>query len=595
MGVFDKIMHIPSALPKSSHFDLDSIKITTNDFFWLKPVFARECVPNGKYSVNMSCFSRAQPLSKPAYVDCKIVNRAFFVPYRSCFPNFNEFLTQSKMANGAIPIRVCTFEVVALLSAFVDGSVGSVPLSSAGTPDDYDIKYVGDTTTRYRKFTMLGKQAWSIVTGLGYNFPAEYNDDLFDFDTVSALPLLAMARVYYDWYKPNRWDSTVQVTWRSTTNEKRLDYYFSHNFHDNYTTLEAIDIVALLGFLTMVPYGQDYYTTLRNRPIADDDNSSEYTVNDPTMTNVSNGRVTRTSATQFTPAISTTPFTKWALSTLSGLSEWMYKNNISGHRVLDRYLSRFGIKLNEYALERSIFLGKMQQPLQVSDVVSMADTLDQGGSILGDYAGKGISFGQGGHFEYNASEFGQFIIISQFIPKVSYFQGLRREMLHIAKFDFYSPEFDSVGYQAVPYSEVQMVDGLFGIPEYAGDVSASSVFGYCARYGEYKQSTNQDSLDGDFRIRSCGAETYKYMHQFRIIDGDVISNDRAFTLASPEAQQYDRIFADTGSVGVRDHFLTYYTFKVSAWLPMKPMFESYDFEHYGQTVTQNVNGTQMSE
>lgn len=550
-------------------------------------------------SVDMSVFSRATPMQKPAYVDVAIKNRAFFVPYHSVFPQFNDFLTENKSSSGIVFSTVPTFTAIQFLEFLIfenkytaDGSrMFTTAGPSSGTDCDIRFNAIGDTqypsadrTVHRYNFTALGKRVWHIFTGLGYNIPLHCTStDVRTLPNLSALPLLCMLRVWSDWYRPTNFETAVQVKSGSSTIFLNVDSYFTEKTWDLSLSILQHELHAISQWLTMVPFARDYYNIAQPKPVASS-TSSSLSMEDPT--DVSNNGVTSSSASNnFTPFISDahnsgTAITRWTIQALNGLTNWMRRNQIAGYRTLDRYLAQYGIKLSSESLERAVYLGEQVTPLDVSSVFAQSNTYDPvtlSGSVLGDYAGSGVvdpRQSRGGHFTYSSSEFGQFIIVSQFIPKASYYQGMKREMLHTSRFDFANGDFDGLDYQAMPLCEIACYGGMYGEFDNINPINFKSVYGFVPRYAEYKQSDNQDVLDGDFRIFTAGASSYRDMHLFRQIPlHSNLAASRQYEIATWNAAQFDRIFANQDHI--YDHFLTYYSFRVQSWMPLSRLFEQF--------------------
>lgn len=614
MGQFLKNIKLTNGVDRKNKFDLDSVHITTNDFFYMKPAFSREVVAKEDIQVDMSCFSRATPLLKPAYADVKIVNRAFFVPYRSVYPQFNYMLTESRFEDGNIytgvpyikPLDIYEMYAMDASGDFTHGESTPFLAEWSTSSQVYDISVSDNGTMKYLNFKPLGKQLWSIFTSLGYNLPTmlDNNSPILQIQQISALPLLSFLRIWSDWFRPTAVE--VAVSFYPTAQAGAKDTYRVEHFfaHETWATakLSRPQLYAIANWLTMIPYERDYFTSATLNPYGVSTSQST-SMFEPGSTASS---VESQSGSMFNPTIKqnvlsdqTTNYTvlrQWTLEALRGFTKWMHNNKIAGYRMLDRYMAQYGLKLNSDSLERSIYLGNMEQDVRIADVTSMANTYDpttETGSLVGDYTGKGTSdsqFARGGHFKYSANEFGQFIIVSQVVPKVSYYQGLKREMMHFGRFEFYNDKFDGLGYQAIANFELATTKDLF---DGKFTLQMDGVYGYTDRYAEYKQSTNQDVLDGDFRVRRAGANTYKDMHLFRELNPESLdlATSRTNLIASWSAGQFDRIFANQNAM--YDHFLTYYSFRVQCWKPMRRLFEDFLPEPGESRVDVHEGGSQF--
>ena len=80
---------------KPNKFDLSCKHITTTDFGLLRPIYSRMMVPADRFEVAVNSFHRLDPMVAPNNSDMNVHTRAFFVPYRTFIPNFNEFIANT--------------------------------------------------------------------------------------------------------------------------------------------------------------------------------------------------------------------------------------------------------------------------------------------------------------------------------------------------------------------------------------------------------------------------------------------------------------------------------------------------------------------
>ena len=154
------------ALKDHSKFDLSCDHITTTDFFKIQPVYFKEMVPGEKININCQTFTRLSPLVNPMYGRCRIVNRAFFVPFRTIMKGWNEFITDVPYEGKYLQVPL--IDPSTLSACFTSGWASVV---SSG---DSDFKVIGtDATVSYR-FNAAGRRIWSILCSLGYRYPIGY-------------------------------------------------------------------------------------------------------------------------------------------------------------------------------------------------------------------------------------------------------------------------------------------------------------------------------------------------------------------------------------------------------------------------------------
>lgn len=589
------------ALKENNKFDLSCDHITTTDFFHINPVYIKEMVPNEKIKLNVQTFSRLTPLVRPMYGRCQIVNRAFFVPMRTIMKGWNEFITDT-VKDGAFPvvprINLQTLAVI-LREEFASTT------SATAQNNDFAV-IVNSTQTTYYRFTAQGRRVWSLLQALGYRFPIGYygSHTPADSDHPSALPLMAFAKIYYDWYKNQAYSA---------------DEWFNGLFDLSTSSnpfISRTQLGALLTVCSRAVYDKDYFTSAWDRPVSPNNglssaNSLVDISNDATVDNVRSRVMNQTVATGSygtSPVVrgidgtsaTTQNLTQYAIDALKSLTDYLKRHQLAGGLAMDRMMARFGVKPSDAALSRSIYLGKDQVDVNIADVMSTANTEnpdDATGNTLGSYAGKGVGYSPNGWFKYDTDEYGYLMVISTLIPKVGYVQGMNRQVLHTNRLDFFTPEFDSLGVQAIARKELLSdYNGAETQLESMGDAALNGVFGFTSRYAEYK--TAKDNLTGQFTIPSIngGMQTW---HLNRLLPANQvqlsdITHDYNFVSATDSAQ-YDRVFAitDENTPGY-DHFINIYHFEIEDYAPMAKLFDDYEFDGGKKEVSIEVNGTQLN-
>lgn len=186
---------------------------------------------------------------------------------------------------------------------------------------------------------------------------------------------------------------------------------------------------------------------------------------------------------------------------LKKLYKWTNRNTIAGKRIREILISQgFGDWIDK---QKTFFIGQDEQRIEIMEISSTADTTQIGGSSLGEWAGKGRSEKQSKKHSYETDEHGYFITISTLVPEGGYTQALSDHVNELSKFDFYNPEFDSMGYDASRFSET--VCGTQNWSQHGGDqddatASLTETFGFKPRYLEKKVQFNK--MNGDFNLRS---------------------------------------------------------------------------------------------
>lgn len=171
--------------------------------------------------------------------------------------------------------------------------------------------------------------------------------------------------------------------------------------------------------------------------------------------------------------------TNVGLNLLKAVTNFVTRNSVAGNKMVDQFFARFGVRLPDLNLQRPTYLGKVTQQVQVSDIYSTASVPD--GSAVGDYAGRGQSYGDG-KFKFEADEYGYFIIVNMVKPHTGVVTGRKRHVLHKKLEEFYSPEYDCIGVQAIRRDEIlaRIVDAAY-YSDGNATYKPNSVFGYAPR------------------------------------------------------------------------------------------------------------------
>ncbi len=593
---------LPISVSNRTKLDLSCQHVTTADFMQFNVSKILELVPNQTIDVRHECFARLAPMPLPTFGRATIKHRSFFVPFRTLWPAWTDFYedTPHTFDGGtlAIPSNVPTVSNSSLYNAFIYGADFVEPVSSSVVPDfvyaSYDMSgsvpadgVYPNTGLQGYKFTAKGRQAFKILRSLGYNITfTNANSDVF-----SALPLLALARVYLDFYYPSQYindDDSAFIQSLLVDNAYRTSWssVFSYS-----------NISRLLSMFLRVTYQDDYFVSAWDNPTTPNSGLlSSITINSIDDDTKVVGGNDDSPALVGTSSSSVPSITQYALNALRALSDWMRRKQIVGSRAFDRYLAQFGVKLAPEKLNRSVFIDEYVQDLQFGDVMSTSDT---DGAQLGSYAGKGISYGDG-KYQYSADEFGYFIIVSTIVPHVQYFQGINRSVMHLSKLDFFTSEFDALGTQAIARKELYVPTTPVRYP--VG--YEQKVFGFAPRYAEYKQPYSQ--LTGDMALPSMKVSNsawtlFRDMDLFLDndnVDGDYIyldgiEHNRDFVM-SGDAAQYNRIFYNTDDTA--DHINLIHNFEITSSFPGKSLYDDYEFENEDKAnkVTVSVSGSTLT-
>lgn len=563
--LFDKIK-VGSV--KSSTFDLSHNQVTTSDFGYLIPICYRDMVPNDRFTVKPDIFVRLAPLAVPTYghIQCRVHH--FFVPYRILFPHWDAFITQDPN-NNYIPPYV-------LGSALAD----YISFDPAYSPNPQPSEKRGDLT---RLMSNLGLNPASFVEQSSY----------LDNKRFSVFPFLAYYRIWLDWFM----DSSIE-------DHSAKVAAFNYRIKDGGNLGNYFQDFLYTQFSC---FKKDYFTTARQSPQSGD--ASKVAVDlakgdlNPGMIGSTNAAIYTNGQSVYRQGSSASAtnvigeFTIEALRAANSLQRWLEKNNFVGTKLINRMLAHFGISPTPERLDMSEFIGGSSFPIQIGDVTSTSFEQGQGDYMgLGAQAGKGVGRGSGEAVNYHAKEHGVFMSLMSILPDTGYYQGISRFWLKGVTgeaLDYFTPEFENLGFQEVLNHEVFVPSGVEQYASYEPD----GIFGWQPRYAEYK--FQQDILAGDF-LTGANAPTgfnldsWHLFRKFSYSDSDPLALNKNFVECNNHANDYDRIFQYTNND--YDHFYFSIRCDVKATRPMDgfsaPSLESAN-EGDGKMVNLPYGGTRL--
>lgn len=161
------------------------------------------------------------------------------------------------------------------------------------------------------------------------------------------------------------------------------------------------------------------------------------------------------------------------------------RRNRFGDRYVDM-LKAMGVNAGDARLQRPERIAGGRSVLSLSEVISTADS---GTSDVGDLRGHGIDAMAMRPYKYFAPEYGWMVTIMTVRPKTVYMDSMHRCWTRRDYDDFWSPEFENLGNQAVTNEEI-----------YAPGGNSTTVFGYQSRHNDYRYQPSY--VSGSFRTSS---------------------------------------------------------------------------------------------
>lgn len=518
--------------------------------------------------------------------------RGFFVPYRLVFPQwhaFHEDVIGTNYGANSLVSKPPVFNSIVLTEMFFTYSATAQYLSTAVTVNDpYDFIIDG---TDYYQLTVLGRRFLYVLESLGYKIITSTTKDNEEYN---ALALLCYAKVFIDWYANSQYLNSGGVL--------LTEQLFCFNNPASNLYLTEDDIFRILTLCTNNVYDtDDYYVNAWDNPVSPNNGQfTGFTFADPTSNSGVYVGTNSLGSPEMIKSSGAEIGTTYIHEALKKLTDYQKRHALAGARSIDRVLAQYGIVTDSLKQSRSIYIGSQQVAIETGSVMATASATNVDGSTsnVGDYSGAG--FGKGSkNWDFQADEEGMFIIIATINPVGSMVQGYDRFNTLTDKLSFFQPEFDSLGVSAIEKGEVYVSDGGM-LNELLSPSGYKGVFGYSGRYGFLKRPKN--FLTGDLRLDKNFYHGASAWHLFRMFgpnnflnssntpDVQEISHSLDFT-RSTDAAQYNRVFQYT--IGDRDPFYCFIHFDMVSYCPCKPLFETYEFDSNGKTVT-TENGNKVN-
>lgn len=188
------------------------------------------------------------------------------------------------------------------------------------------------------------------------------------------------------------------------------------------------------------------------------------------------------------------------------LQEIKERRNIYGTGYMEFLLSEYGVKSSDARLQNPEFLGGGRNIVNFSEIASTD------GANTGDLKGHGIGALRSNRFRRYFEEFGVVMSLMSVVPKTCYANGLHKMFNRTVKEDYFNRALQVIGEDEILNQEL-----------YVDHTDPDGVFGYQARYDEYRSGYFKNRISGEFHT------TEKEWHAARIFASDPALNSSFIT------------------------------------------------------------------
>ena len=560
----------------------------------LTPIYCKSVCPGERIEYNPSILIQSPAFSTITFGRIQVSQHSFFVPSRLLWKDFQSFIV-----GGDTGQQTYTHPY-----AYLADLAGLIGLEYTQHDNLY---LVSDTIhSKFVNEQHYGRGYFStLINGMGISPYAQPNLTISDAyvntkyqqQPIDLLPFRAYQKIWWDWYRDSQLYPESQKSSFLFTDGGRKEFMLGHESDSTATILAR----QLLNELTVrhVAYDKDYFTTARTQPqsglpslvpveplsstvshsitgellfdngvgqyiefnsladsdggdvLLDDFSSGTFSQMRPGQGGLrligANGGISLDpdSTLNFNGNQSLGQFSVESLRLANAAQRFMERSNVIGTRPIAQLLGRFGVAPSAARLDMAELVGGETRNLDIIQVINTARTSE---GELADRAAFGKLHYNGGKQTFYAEEHGWFISLVSVVPVIEYCDGIDRMFTMQTKEDYYIPEYENLGYDAIANSELflSLLTGDEGT-----DVDPDDSFGFVPRYSwmKWKRSV----LSGDFVRLNTRADNLAW-HTYRRFD-DVKDADEAPALnplfvnvwQNDGFNNWNRLFDNTGS------------------------------------------------
>ncbi|AXH74163.1 MAG: major capsid protein [Microviridae sp.] len=460
-------------------FDLSENHIFSASPGMLLPFFFKECNPNEHFEINPQSFVRTMPLNTAAFTRLTQFVDFYFVPYSVLCRQFSQFVVGTEYNTSSI-MQLNSYK--ANLPALNLIELTNVLSNSATQKDDLGFPLV-DGTIR-----LLDLCGYGIANKEMYDKLHVTDDN--DLLNVNPFRLLAYQKVYQDYFRNPDYELADPLSYNidSTFGKAKLTPNIGmaklryRNWKKDYLT-------------AIKPYfqGTDYLTKSTEVPqfwLELNRGKQFYPTTDKSLETA--GRLGNAQAILTYSGLNSgeTPVLSVANLRAAYALDKLYRLTINAGDgdYASQIRAHYGFNVRNDS-DKSVYLGGVNSPIQISEVITTANTTNDTGAqigVTGDVYGKASGANVPQNISYDTNEHGVIIGLFSVVPDLDYNSFMIDEAnKKFAREDYFQPEFADLGMQPITTYAFDIRNML------GASVAPSYALGFVNRYMEYKTAINK--------------------------------------------------------------------------------------------------------
>lgn len=467
--------------PSRNGFDLSFKRNFTAKAGELLPVMVKEVLPGDVFNINLSTFTRTQPVNTAAFARMREYYDFFFVPYELLWTRSDTVITQmidnpqhasslypqdNVMLSDYLPYISCEQIAKYLQKLRTQGATN-------GTLSQNYFGYKrGDLTVKLLEYLGYGNFSDYVSSDTEKN-TWDKNPKMNNLN-MNVFGLLAYQKIYADFYRDTQWEksnpSSFNVDFMTGKTNMQVPIPLEGNVKDFYTSYNMFD-------LRYCNWQKDLFHGLLP--------SSQFGAN-PAIYSVP-GSITGTISNNTISGSSIANLNVLLLRQYEFMQKWKEIAQSASKDYKEQVKKHWNVSVGDYASECCQYLGGITSNIDINEVINTNLT----SNFAADIAGKGTGVGRGSISFDSKGKYGLLMCIYHCLPVLDYTTDfIEPGLTKVKAEDIAIPEFDQIGMQAVPLVWLSN-------PSEKTAAAPYMKLGYAPRYIEYK--TSFDSSVGGFK------------------------------------------------------------------------------------------------